>query len=258
MRYLLCLVGLWWIAAPARAEFVYLNGNTAIQENFNGLASSGVNLAWSNDTTLDGWYSTSSIYHAGTGSSSGRTLYSFGSANDSDRALGIVSQGTSTDPEFAFALRNETGQTLTSFTVQFDGEQWRRSTTNTSAPQTLNFGYRTSTTLGTINAAAYTDVANLSFTSPTFSLPGGPLDGNDSANRVSGITDTITGLQWQNGQYLWLRWQNLQNAEDSRHGLAIDNFSFSASNLSSVPEPSSIILIFSTSGFAVFRRKRRW
>jgi hypothetical protein len=260
MRYLLCLVGFGMLISPAKAELIYLSANSVYTQNFDSLPTSGSGLAWTNDTTIGGWYSTSTKFNASSGSSSNRTLYSFGSDGNSERALGIVSQGTSTDPQFALAVRNDTGATLNSFSVGFDGEQWRRSTTNIDAPQTLLFGYRTSSSLGAINSDPYTDVAGLGFTSPKISLPGGPLDGNDSANRTSNISGTVAGLDWKQGEYLWLRWQNESNGLGSRHGLAIDNFSFSAAaapgNITAVPEPSSVALLLTAGGLALFVRKR--
>ncbi len=261
MRYLLCLVGCGMLISPAKAELIYVSANSVYSQNFDSLPNSGTGLAWTNDTNLGGWYSTSTVFSSGSGSSSNRTLYSFETDGNSDRALGIVSQGASTDPQFALAVRNETGATLTSISVAFDGEQWRRSTTNIAAPQTLQFGYRTSTTLGAINSDAYTNVTSLGFTSPGFSLPGGPLDGNASANRTSNIAGTIAGLDWKQGEYLWLRWQNEANGSGSRHGLAIDNFSFSAaaapSNITAVPEPSSVALLLTAGGLALLRLKRK-
>lgn len=259
MRYLLCLVGVGVLISPAKAELIYISANSVYSQDFDSLPSSGTGLAWTNDSILGGWYSTSSLYSTSNGSSTNRTLYSFGDDGNADRALGVVSQGAATDPQFAFAVRNNTGSTLNSFTVGFDGEQWRRSTTNIAAPQTLVFGYRTSTALGTINSAAYTDVASLGFTSPGFSLPGGPIDGNNPANRTSNISDTVTGLDWKQGEYLWLRWQNESNGFGSRHGLAIDNFTFTATdpgNIAAVPEPSSVVLV-STIGWLVIRRRKR-
>jgi hypothetical protein len=260
MRYLLCLVGLGMLYSPAKAELIYITANSVYTQSFDTLPNSGVNHIWANDATLAGWYSTSSTLNASSGAASIRTLYSFGVDSTPERALGIVSQGTASDAQFGLAIRNESGVTLKSFNVRFDGEQWRRSTTNIPAPQTLLFGYRTSTTLGTISAAPYTDVSALGFTSPGFSLPGGPTNGNDSVNRTSNIAGSINGLAWNPGEYLWLRWQNENNGLDSKHGLGIDNFSFSASespgNITAVPEPSSLMLV-SVAGWLAFRYRRR-
>ncbi len=244
----------------ANAELIYVAADSVYTQNFDGLPSSGTGLTWTDDSTLGGWYSTSSTINAGPGTSSARTLYSFGTVSSTDRALGVVSQGVLGDTQFGFAALNNTGETLKSVTVGFDGEQWRRSTTNIEAPQTLQFGYRTSNTLGVINAATYTDVSSLGFTSPGYKLPGAATDGNNAANRTSNITGTIDGLDWKQGEYLWLRWQNEDNGLGSRHGLGIDNFSFSArvspGNITAVPEPSSVALVAAV-GWLAFRKRKR-
>lgn len=250
------------LVSPANAELIYVAADSVYTQTFDSLPNSGTGLTWADDTTLSGWYSNFNTISTGTGSSSIRTLYSFGADSSFDRALGIVSQGASTDPRFGFAIRNATGGTLQSITVGFDGEQWRRSSTNIAAPQNLQFGYRTSATLGDLNAAAFTDISSLGFTSPGFSLPGGATDGNNAANRTSNISGTIDGLDWKQGEYLWLQWQNENNGLGSRHGLGIDNFSFSASvspgNVIAVPEPSSGVLVLIVGGLLVLQRRRRF
>lgn len=246
------------LISPANAELIYVAADSVYTQNFDGLPNSGVGIAWTNNTTLAGWYSTSSTIDADNGSSSAVALYSFGTGSNLDRALGVVSPGATTDPQFGIAIRNNTGSTLKSFTIAYDGEQWRRSTSNFAAAQILQFGYRTSTTLGAIDSATYTNVSSLGFTSPVFSLPGGASDGNNSTNRTSNISGTIGDLDWKQGEFLWLRWQNENNLL-SRHGLGIDNFTFSAStssNITAVPEPSSVVLV-SAVGWWVLRKRKQ-
>jgi len=63
----------------------------------------------------------------------------------------------------------------------------------------------------------------------------------------------VTGINWAPGTSLWLRWRD-PNDPGSDHGMAIDNFSFSA-----VPEPTTFALVGLGMGAAglVSRRLRR-
>src|SRR5215468_6479463 len=69
---------------------------TPLTENFDSLAQTGTNIAWTDNTTIPGWYSTRATYNSGTGSSNTGALYSFGVAGTNpvtDRALGSVASG---------------------------------------------------------------------------------------------------------------------------------------------------------------------
>src|SRR5438105_425268 len=51
--------------------------NTPLTENFDSLASSGSSIAWADNSTIPGFYSTRVVYNTGTGSSNAGSLYSF-------------------------------------------------------------------------------------------------------------------------------------------------------------------------------------
>ena len=70
--------------------------DTPLTENFDTLASTGTGIAWTDNSTIPGWYSTRTTYNSGTGSSNAGALYSFGVAGTNavtDRALGSVASG---------------------------------------------------------------------------------------------------------------------------------------------------------------------
>ena len=129
-------------------------------------------------------------------------------------------------------LVNNTGVTLHSFTLTFNGEQWRDG--QSASPETLSFDYSTVATddLWTLpGGTIFTATPTLNFTSPSFGLTGGSgnaIDGN-VAGRQTGITATVTGFNWEPGTDLWLRWGDPQLASLADDGLAIDDVQFSAS-----------------------------
>jgi len=85
---------------------------------------------------------------------------------------------------------------------------------------------------------AQANPAGVSFVTPTIS--GGTTgNGNLAANRSLGLGATVTGIDWAPDQWLWLRWVDI-NDPASDHGMAIDDFSFSASP---VPEAATVPLM---------------
>src|SRR5882672_2905795 len=99
-----------------------------LTENFDTLASSGTGIAWTDNSTIPGWYSTRTTYNSGTGSSNTGALYSFGVAGTNpvtDRALGSVASGSTLTVYQAARLTNNTGSTVTSLLISYVGEQWR-------------------------------------------------------------------------------------------------------------------------------------
>jgi hypothetical protein len=79
------------------------------------------------------------------------------------------------------------------------------------------------------------------------------LDGHAAANRHVFAPVTITGLNWAPGTDLWVRWSDPQVA-GADHGLAIDDFSFSATG---VPEPASLGLLAAAGAPLLAGRRRR-
>jgi len=130
----------WWSTADDAISYT----GTTYSQNFDSLASSGSGVAWTNDTTIPGWFlyaqpapgTAITTYNADNGSSSAGNFYSFGSTGSSERALGGIGTGGSYfgSPAsgsiagwIAFSATNDTGSTINDVTIAFDGEQWRKS-----------------------------------------------------------------------------------------------------------------------------------
>lgn len=175
------------------------------------------------------------LFRVDDGTANSGSLYSYGTTSASDRALGVVASG-STVSRFGLTLTNNTGQTITSFTLSYTGEQWRDGGNATPAAQTLPFDYAVGAT--DINTGTFTSVSALNFTSPTFTTTAGAINGNATANRTA-ISATVTGLSWGSGQTLTLRWTDA-NDSGNDHALAIDDLTFSTSAVTVLPAVSSV------------------
>lgn len=202
----------------------------ALTESFDTLATTGTNIAWTDNSTIPGWWSTRVAYNSGTGSSNTGALYSFGIAGTNpvtDRALGSIGSGSTGTIYQAARLTNNTGETITSLDISYVGEQWRNGGNATA--HTLTFQYQIAdagvVTGANTPATGWTDVSQLSFTGPVTGTTAATLDGNALANRIPrAATLTVTV---GNGQEIWLRWQDPDDS-GSDHGLAIDDFSVTA------------------------------
>lgn len=254
----------------AHASHAVVSFNGSYSQNFDSLGTSGT--AWVNDSTITGWslfrgpsnapVAISSIL-TGSGSVNTGSFYNFGTTNASDRAIGGSGAGgayfgsPSSGAVAGFitvALQNISGTTYESFAVSYTGEQWRDGGAATPVAQTMVFEYGFGSTFTAVSTWA-TAGSGFNFSSPVFlnTGSGAAVDGN-VAGQVTGIGGTVSSLSWNNGDTLWLRWIERNDAGND-HALALDGFSFTAT---AVPEPSSVALA-AAGGFAflfAFRRRR--
>jgi endonuclease G len=201
-----------------------------LTENFDSLASTGTGIAWSDDSTIPGWWSNRVTYNSGTGGSSTGALYSFGVAGTNpvtDRALGSVASGSTVTVFHAAKLTNNTGGGIDSLDVSYTGEQWRNG--GNTAAHTLTFQYQVAAA-GVISGAnvpagGWITVPGLSFTGPITGATAAALDGNAPGNRV--VRSATLAVTVGNGQEIWLRWQDPDDG-GTDHGLAIDDLSVTA------------------------------
>ncbi len=199
-----------------------INLSSSHSQNFDSLLNSGTNNTWTDDSTIDGWYSNRPTYNAGTGSNNTGALYSFGSASAIDRALGSVASGSTGTIFYGARFLNNTASTISTLNINYVGEQWRNGG-NTTA-QKLDFQYQIAAT--TIDSGTWIDFDSLDFTGPIATATAGALDANAAANRTT-LSSTLSGLSIAPNQEIWLRWQDLNDAGND-HGLGIDDFSISA------------------------------
>lgn len=219
MRKFQWLIFLLFFFRVSHAQILINSTGSAYTQNFNSLLQTGSSNAWTDNSTIAGWYSTLSNYAASSGTGTGGGLYSYGASaapgDVTDRALGLLSTG-STFFRFAAQLKNTTGATVTSFSVSYTGEQWRQ----TANAQKLVFEYSTDAT--SITTGTWTAVTTLDFTALQATATGA-LDGNAGANRTA-ITGTVVASVPDQG-IIWFRWTK---SGTTSPGLAIDDLSITA------------------------------
>jgi hypothetical protein len=151
---------------------------------------------------------------------------SFGPENSSNRALGLLATSTTGYTAFGLRLINGTGQTLNYMNLQMTAELWRQS----NLAKTLEFYYfidTTGTNTFSTNATAFLPALNVSFPTAAADVGGAPVDGTATNNQevMAVVNQPITN--WPTDAALWLVWE-MASAAGKSQGLAIDNFSFSA------------------------------
>lgn len=262
------------------AAVLYSTSGSTYSQNFDSLPNTPQNTSlgnsptgWTDDNaapgsgnfSIPGWY----VWHPsplteggfngnqririGAGTVNTGAMMSFGTSGSTERSLGglasntLGSAGTASN-YIGLRLTNNTGTTLTQFTLEFDGEQWRDGGNTTPVAQSLLFDYKISA--ANVQDTGFTAVPALTFTSPVFTNTGSGagVDGN-VAGRVNNITTTVTGISWTPGTDLWLRWADLNDIGND-HGLGIDDVNFS-----STPEPASLSLL-ALAGIGAMRRRR--
>jgi hypothetical protein len=252
-----------------QAQVLISGGNYS--QNFDSLPNSGVSAAWTDNTTLLGWYAsratTSSTVSYGpnsytvmrldSGANNSGSLYDYGTT--ADRALGSLASGTPGTNAIGLRIQNDTGSIWTgNIVISYSGEQWRNGG-NTTAQNIFSFDYNiySAGTFPTVipahgpgNEPGFTGVASLNFLSPTVGATAGALDGNDPLNRAA-LSGTLS-LSLNPGDELLLRWVDINDAGND-HGGGIDDLTVNFV----VPEPQVFSLAggFGILAFLMRRRK---
>jgi hypothetical protein len=224
----LLLFSLLGISQKSFAQISITALGTPYTENFNSLASSSTSTSVpTNWNFLEVGSNANLVYTASTGSSTAGETYSFGASGNPERAWGGLNSGSMDTVNIGAQYTNNTGSTVTSLTITYTGEQWRKAS-GRLIPDTLFFSYSTNAT--TLGNGTWTNVSSLNFLTPSANfgslVTAGLLDGNLTANRQT-ISFTVTGLSIANGQSIWLKWfdTNIAGTDD---GMAVDDVSIVA------------------------------
>jgi uncharacterized protein len=228
----LCAISAFVYAAGSSGSgSVSITSPSGVSENFAGLSNS----ITPSGTLPIGWYLTESntgaaadgLYVVGTGSGNGGGAYSFGASGAGDRALGSLGSGTVSPIQYGSRLVNNTGSVITSITISYEGEMWRRGSTTAASNEGLTFAYSLDAT--NLTTGTFTNVPGLAFTSPLDScsstLNAATVGNNSECRRL--ITATISGLSVADGQAVWIRWTDVDSSPGADDGMAIDDVTIS-------------------------------
>ena len=164
-------------------------------------------------------------YRVDNGSSNTNDFYLYGSTNNSERAIGGYS-GNNLQSQWGASFVNNTGSTLTQFTLTYTGEQWRDGGSFTAVKNVDAFSYSINSATS-LTTGVWTNVTQLDFTAPVNNFfSDNTLNGNSGANKTL-ITFTVTGISWPAGQILWIRWTD-PNESGNDDGMGIDDLTFSS------------------------------
>ncbi|MEO8277270.1 MAG: Calx-beta domain-containing protein, partial [Thermoanaerobaculia bacterium] len=222
------------LQSAAHAQCISLTTlGSASTQNFDTL--SNVAGSTTNNLTIPGWFLTESgggardneQYAVDTGASTTGDMESYGAAAATERALGQLRSGTLI-PLFGACFTNNTGATLTSLAIAFNGEEWRLGTAGRT--DVMNFEYSLNAT--DLVTGVWAGVAALNFTTPD-TVTVGAKNGNAAADRTA-LASTISSLSILNGATFWIRW-NDTDATGADDGLAVDDFSLTPNGGAPLP-----------------------
>ena len=191
--------------------------------------SGGLGLA----ATMSGWFgladpsaSVGARFGATDGDQTTGGQISFGLPNSFNRALGLLATTTTGYTAIGAKFINNTGVTLNYVNVQVTGEVWRQS----NIPKTLECYYLidpTATAPMSTESTGFLPALNVTFPTVAGDAGGAAVDGTAANNQITLAVTNEPILSWPPGEALWLVWE-MADATGKAQGLAIDNFSFSA------------------------------
>jgi len=194
---------------------------------------------WTDDSTFEGWYRRANVNNGTqtpdpdlldyTSKGAGVTIDGFYNAHNGtnpDAAVGFLVDGNSgglKKGSVGIIFTNETGSTIGSFDVSYRGEQWYRSTFDT----TLKFQWIVTNSFADINSdidragAPWNDSGALDWYAPT-NATAGWLNGQLLANGTNLSTTVNNNVNLAPGQVLILRWR-IPESGSQENGLFIDD-----------------------------------
>ena len=212
-------------AIDAHAQIPVTAGSLTYTQNFNTLdtasATSSSNLPTGWEIYESGTSATvNNQYKGNTGASNSGDVYSYGSALNTERALGSLGSGTAKQ-YYGARFVNNTGATITSIAITYQGEQWRR---GTATNDTLLFRYSTTAAnIADTAAAQWTENGALTLNTIYNGTPSDVAINGNGAGNFTSKTGTLT-VNIPNGGSFLMEWVD-KNVAGTDDGLSVDDLS---------------------------------
>jgi hypothetical protein len=144
------------------------------------------------------------------------SIGNLGTSGSTDRALGGMPNSASGDLYHQLAIKNDSGNPITSFVLSYTGEQWANAPSTNPDSLTVWFSDNNASSGFVTMGTAFT------FTAPHSNASGAVLDGNAAANRTA-ISGTFTpAIPVAAGNTFYIRWYD-KNDGTQDHVLALDD-----------------------------------
>lgn len=237
--------------ASLPAAYVFSSPNQTITESFTSYGGTATPTNWILDTpgnTAPFYGQEGSVVDGNAGWRSYGVTQPTISA---DRSLGFLGNGTygpsATPATMTATYLNSTGTLLTGISIGYTGEQWLAQASRTTF---LTVSY-------SLDGTSFINLGSLRFDAPVVPSTGASftLDGNDPANsRVfTPVFVNLSGTPIADGSSFYVRFSYSGGSDGGiRQGLSIDDV-----NVTAVPEPATIALLFGAAAFVlIYNRKR--
>lgn len=180
--------------------------------------------------SLAGWFGYSDLtpkFGATDGDEATGGAIDFGDPNSANRALGLLATSSTGGTAFGARFVNAAGINLPFININFVGELWRQS----NKAKTVQFYYfidPSNTNIWPSGVSDYLPALNINFPTTNADSGGVAVEGNAAMNQTNLSVQNVPISNWPPGSSLWLVWQMTDDTGKAQ-GLAIDDFSFSAS-----------------------------
>lgn len=174
----------------------------------------------------EGWHiyetgsSANNLYRGGNGSLPNGDFYSFGKANNTQRALGSLCAGSIKKAIYGVRFQNNSGISLNSFEIGFKEEQWRSGDT-VNISDSVKFYYSLNATGVNDSNATWVEVPALLMKSLVTNQNAVALNGDNIASVKYAFIKNLNIPANSQVSFKWFDWDS-KGADD---GIAIDSFS---------------------------------